>query len=559
MRLSPSDRSLRKWLANAPEDVLIEIDREIVRREGLRGFARLAWHVLEPVAKLKWGYALDALADHIEAVLRGEIMRLLMNVPPGLMKSLLLAVMSPAYEWGPLDRAYLSWVVATYAQPLSTRDSRKCRNLIVSDWYRKRWPDVIIASDQNEKMKFENTRRGFRSSLSLAGQITGERGNRFVFDDPHNVKDAESETKREERVQTFREAVTTRLNDPAKDPIIGIMQRVHESDVAGEILKQDLGYVHLMLPMEFEPDRRCYSPVKPTRYGSIRQEVTYSPRAQAWKPIEEFDDDETKTLAEAETIKVEKRWLVDWRTEEGQLLFPERFPRWVVERDKKAMGQYATAGQLQQRPGSRKGVIFQRGWFEIVKLEQIPLPKTTVRRWDLAATEEAIGNDPDATASVKMSLGADGRYYVEHVTEDRLSSAAVEKLIKTLATQDGPAVRIGIPQDPGQAGKSQAKYLVRQLPQFSVSVELENKKLGSKGSRAGPYASQAEAGNIVLVEGDWNTKFIDQHVIFPRGAHDDMIDCATGAFRMLTVYATAGLLDFYAQQAHGRAGAQEKR
>lgn len=549
MNLQRSVPSLQKWLADNHQDALVEADRELVRRGGFRSFVKLAWHVLEPMTPLKWNWAMDVICDHVEAGLRGDILRLLVNVPPGLMKSLIFGVFLPAYEWGPLDKPHMKFVVATYAMPLSTRDSRKCRNLIQSDWYKRRWPGVIISSDQNEKMKFENTKFGIRSALSFAGQLTGERGDRFLFDDPHNVKDGESDVKREERVRTFREAVTTRINDPENSSIMGIMQRVHEGDVSGEILSKELGYVHLMLPMEFEPERRCYSPIKPSTFDSVREEVTWSPRNLTWKPRELFDPEEEKALAsQAGEPRIESYYSVDNRFEEDELLFPERFPRWTVERDKRVMGTYASDGQLQQRPGNRKGNIFQREWFEIVQAHEIPLPKTTVRRWDLAATEQAIGKDPDATASCKMSVGGDGRFYIELVTEDWLSPAGVETLIVNSASQDGPSIQIGLPQDPGQAGKSQAALMVKKLSKYTVHIEAENKSVGSKGHRAGPFASQAEHGNILLVEGDWNESFLTQVTKFPNAKHDDMLDAATGAFRLLELYSTSGLLDYYAQQ-----------
>ena len=157
-----------------------------------------------------------------------------------------------------------------------------------------------------------------------AGSITGSRGDIVIIDDPHSVEGASSEAMRATTTEWFLEAVPTRLNNPDRSAIVVIMQRLNEGDVSGVILDKNLGYEHLCLPMEFEADRRCETSIG-------------------------FEDP---------------------REEEGELLFPERFPREVVERDKKVMGPYATAGQFQQRPSPRGGGIIQRSWWQLYDDEE---------------------------------------------------------------------------------------------------------------------------------------------------------------------------------------------
>lgn len=211
-------------------------------------------------AKVIWGWVFEAICEHLEAITKGQLTRLLINVPPGTMKSLLTNVLWPAWEWGPRNMPYLRYVSAAYAHSLTVRDNRRCRLLIQSDVYQKLWGHRFsLVGDQNAKEKYENDARGFRIATSVSGTATGERGDRFIVDDPHNVKEAESDVKREDAVFWFTEVVPTRVNDLEKSACVIIMQRVHEGDVSGHILahNKSLGYEVLTVPMEFESARKC--------------------------------------------------------------------------------------------------------------------------------------------------------------------------------------------------------------------------------------------------------------------------------------------------------------
>src|SRR5699024_3646523 len=140
-------------------------ERELCSRS-LAEFVRRAWHVIEPSTPLLWGWVMDVLCEHLEAVSSGEITRLVANVPPGRMKSIMLGVMLPAWEWGPRAMQHHRYLGTAHSQTLAMRDSRRCRLLIESQWYQKRWP-VKITTDQNTKAKFENTATGFREAMAF--------------------------------------------------------------------------------------------------------------------------------------------------------------------------------------------------------------------------------------------------------------------------------------------------------------------------------------------------------------------------------------------------------
>jgi len=272
--------------------------RELSRRS-LADFVRLAWPVIEPGQPYVHGPHVDVMCQALERVARGETKRLLLNVPPGTMKSLLVGVFFPMWMWGPQGRPSARFVGVAHEQSLGVRDNLKCRRLASSDWYQKLWGDTVtLTGDQNTKVNFENTATGFRQ-VATPSNITGRRGDFVILDDPLSAENANSEAEREKVNLWFREALPTRLNNPDSSAIIVVMQRLHERDVSGLILSEKLGYEHLMLPMRFEPDR-----------------------------------------ADPE----------DWRTDEGELLFPERFSEETVTDLERTLGPYATAGQLQQRP-----------------------------------------------------------------------------------------------------------------------------------------------------------------------------------------------------------------
>lgn len=415
----------------------------------------------------------------LEAVTAGRITRVLINIPPGMMKSLLVSVFWPAWEWGPGGHPEYRYFTTSYKEDYATRDARKMRDLVVSPWYQTLWGDKVQLT-RNGESSFENAQRGNREAVPIKSMTAG-RGDRVIIDDPHSIDTAESENDRIKTTRTFREAVTSRTNDAMASAIIVVMQRLHSNDLSGVILELG-GYVHMMLPMRFEPDRRCSIP--------------------------EID-------------------FVDPRVEEGALLFPVKFPKEAVERDEKILGSYAVAGQYQQRPVPREGGLFKLEWIKIV--DAAPAMGTRVRRWDLAATEEKQGTDPDWTVGLRM-LEANKAFYIEDVVRFRGSSLAVEQAVKNTADQDGKQVYIRLPQDPAQAGKSQKLNYVQMLAGFNVRGRPET---GSKTDRASPLSAQAEAGNLYLVRGPWNKLFLEEIGLFPGAPHDDQVDAAAGAFNDL--------------------------
>lgn len=452
-----------------------EANRNSILREyasrSLAGFARVFWRTLEPSAELKWGWALDAVCQHLEAVSRGEITRLVINIPPGSMKSLLVSVMWPAWEWCVINPG-MSFVSTANNQQLSMRDARRMRLLVTSEIFRKLFPEIILTADQAAKTNFENTLRGRRNSVAYSG-ITGFRGDRVIIDDPIPVKGNDADAKRLEANLLFREAVQSRVNNE-RSAIVMIMQRIHEEDPAA--IAMELGYERLIIPAVYEG----------ANYDTAR--------------------------------------FTDPRKNMGESFFPERFSIESLAQIQRALGPYAWSAQFQQNPAPRGDGIFPVS--KLGYVDDVPDGLRFVRGWDIAATAGA----GDFTAGVKLAVH-DGWTYIVDVVHGQWDAHTVAQKMRAIAMDDGIRCKQSIPQDPGSAGKAFSGALVRNLSGVPVASSPET---GDKTTRAMPLASQVQAGNVRILRAPWNDRFVQEMATFPVGKHDDQIDAASRAYNDAT-------------------------
>src|ERR1039457_396829 len=198
----------------SPVDTYREGEAELAKRR-FGDFIAQAWPVVEPACALISAWHVDAMAEHLQAVSEGQIKHLLINVPPGHAKSLIVSGLWPAWEWIRNEKgAQRRGLFASYNDGLATRDSVRCRTLIDSPWYRDTFcPDWTLSGEQNEKNYFVNTKSGFRISLSVGGRGTGFRGDTIVVDDPLNASDQYSEAARREAIFWWDMVMSSRLNN----------------------------------------------------------------------------------------------------------------------------------------------------------------------------------------------------------------------------------------------------------------------------------------------------------------------------------------------------------
>lgn len=444
------------------------VERELCKRS-LAHFAQRAWHVLEPAAELKWGWALDAICQHLEAVTNGEITRLLMNVPPGSMKSLLTGVIWPAWEWGPRGMPEMRFVGTAHEETLAIRDNRKCRDLITSDWYQQLWP-IEMAADLNGKREFGNTKKGFRQARAFTS-MTGVRGDRVILDDPISADNANSPAALEEARLAFTETLPTRVNND-KSAIVVVMQRLNEKDVSGVIKDMGLPYVHLCIPMRFEPARRCTTPI-------------------GWS---------------------------DPRTKEGELMFPDRFGEDQVTELEQTLGSYGTAGQLQQRPAPRGGGIIKEAWFRYYTVQ----PQLDFRMIHVD-TAQKTEEKHDFTVFQCWGRTVTGEAVLLDQIRDKWE--APELLVQARAfwhkhkAKTGASLRAMMVED-----KASGTGLIQTLRREGVAI-LPVQRSKDKVSRGYDAAPFIESGNVLLpMDAPWLSDFLAEAAAFPGGAHDDQMD-----------------------------------
>jgi len=456
----------------------LAIEREACNRS-LAAFVRLAWPVIEPAQPYVHGWHIDFICDHLEAVTRGDINRLLINVPPGTMKSLLVSVFWPSWEWGACGKPSTRYVSASHSQDFAIRDTLKMRRLVSSEWYQERWP-VPMTKDQNEKTKFENKSTGFRQAMAMSS-LTGTRGDRVIIDDPHSIEGAISNAERMRTLRVMRETVPSRLTNPDRSAIVVVMQRIHDEDVSGMLLAEDHGYVHVMLPMEFEPARKCVTP-----YGS------------------------------------------DPRTEDGELLFPARFPLEVVERDKKIMGSYATAGQFQQRPSPRGGGIIRGEWFGRFDPPTITAGSSII----FADTAQKTGERNDYSV-LQCWHKLDGRIYLIDQIRGKWEAPELLRRARDFWQKwsEQGAKKMMVEDKASGTGLIQQLKTEYRIPVFGI--QRANDKL----TRVQDALPHIEAGNVILPNGAaWVSDFIAECEAFTADnshPHDDQIDPMCDAVKEL--------------------------
>lgn len=515
-----SDEDDLNWVLSNPsdmDDIMTKVDCE----DSLMEFTRNAWHALEPETPMIDGWVLDAMADHLEAVTAGDLKKLVINVPPGFMKSLLVSVFWPAWEWGPKNMAHLRYLCGSFSMPLATQNNTKTRDLIQSEWYQANWGDRYeLRKDQRGKLTFGTTKMGIRLTFSTGSPTTGKRGDRVILDDPNDVKTSESEAVREGVVRFLTETLPTRVNSLKDSAIVIIQQRTHVRDATGILTSNELGFTNLMIPMEYDSRRTCYTKIKPTAVARPELETKRKVIDIVTSTIEWVD-------AEPDEPGAEQVYCQDPRYTDGQLAWVERFGEREVEDLKKTLssegGDYAIAGQLQQRPVPRGGGLFKEEWLNVIDIHE-QRGGWVCRGWDLASSTK---KKAAWTAGIKLRMMPNGRLIVEDVIHFRGGPEDVYDRVVAAAHRDGKQCRVSLPLDPGQASRAQKLEFARRLQGFNFHITPES---GSKADRAVPVASQAKVGNLFMVKAPWNEKFKAELTMFPGGTYKDMGDALSRAY-----------------------------
>lgn len=481
-----------------------------------REFVKLAWAVVEPEHPLIPAWHIDAIADHLQAMVDGHIRNLLICVPPGSAKSTLGPVMLPAWQWLPGRRPGWRSTWASYDSQLSGRDSVKCRDLMRSNWYQETFqPTWKFSADQDEKTYFVNTAKGFRVATSVSGRGTGWRGNLIGADDALNAKERHSEAALREVIDWWDNVVFNRLDDMATDNKLIIMQRIVTRDLAGHVLRRG-GYECLIIPMEYDPKRS-----RVTNLGNGRE----------WR---------------------------DPRKEAGEIMCPEKFPPHVIAELKQNPATWEA--QYQQNPNAEGGSILKPHKWNywqpagmqlppvrvlmpdgtIDERKAVDLPHSfdlTLQSWDFAFKDT---KDSDFVVGQVHSVSG-ARRFIRHQIRGRMDLPASVKAVREMTGQF-PDGHLKLVED-----KANGPAVIQALRDDIPGLQ-EVPPEGGKTARAAAGAVELDAGNWFLPHpmlaswvGDPENPeegggFLGETSTFPPvpgAGHDDMVDSwSQGAIRI---------------------------
>lgn len=393
-------------------------------------------------------------------------------MPPGSAKSTYVSVLFPA--WLLAQEPNFSIIGASHTADLADSFSRRVMGIV-----RDQSATLGYGLASEAVTGWATTNGGFYKAAGVGGPITGRRASCAIIDDPvKSREDADSERFRDRAWNWFSADLRTRLKPGGK--IVVVMTRWHEDDLGGRLIQQqgDLWRVLKLPAIAGESD-----PI-----GRQPGEWLWSDDAYG------YGNELKKVYAEYQSNGAMRDW----------------------------------SALYQQEPRPGEGALFKTHLIGAIDAE--PTGKNIVRAWDLAATEKVGTRDPDYTVGVKMMRTNEGRFVILDVVRLRGGPDDVEQAIVNTAALDGHGVRIGIAQDPGQAGKQQILYLTRKLAGYRVESSPET---GDKSTRAAPIASQVNVGNVSMVKARWNAPFIDELSGFPSGSKDDQVDALSRAFSMV--------------------------
>jgi len=419
------------------------------------------------------------LLSKLHQVSRTKHGRMMIFMPPGSAKSTYASVVFPSDYLGAIPGSKI--ILASYGDDLARKLGRRTRSIIKQPRYRGIW-NAVLTAESSAAQEFTLTNGSEYMARGILGGVTGNRANGIIIDDPIKGRDqANSPIIRDRTFAAYEDDLKTRLIPGGW--ICIIQTRWHEDDLSGRIL--------------------------PENWNGESGKILCK------------DGNYWEVICLAAKCEQENDPL---GREIGVYLWPEWFDRkhW----DQFEQNPRTWAALFQQRPAPLEGDLFKPDQIKVV--DAIPAGNIKwCRGWDLASSPEG-----DYTAGGKLGRLEDGRYIIADMARMRVGPDQRDAAMINIASQDGRGIRISIPQDPGQAGKTQVLYLTRALSGYNVKSSPET---GDKITRAEPFAAQVNVGNVLMLRGDWNQALINEMRVFPNGAHDDQIDSLSRAFSEIMV------------------------
>jgi predicted phage terminase large subunit-like protein len=453
-------------------EFLTAVEREACKQDFFE-FVKSFWYVIikeEP----SYNWHIPFLCKELQELSKCIVARdkklydLIINIPPGTTKSTIVTIMFPAWLW--IIDPTIRIITNSYSSDLSTEHAVKSRDIILSEKYKRLFPEVVIRRDKSGKESYENTATGARYTTSTGGTITGKHAHVIINDDPLNPKQAASDTQRKE-ANEHTKTLSSRKVNKAKTPTITIMQRLHESDVTGYLLsKKSEGIRHICLPAESS--------------GNVMPE----------------------TLRENYI---------------GGLLDPDRLSREVLDEALVDLGSRGYAGQYGQSPVADGGNIVKNDWFQYISradFERLRENEPIVFFGDTAFTDKKDENDPSGfigTCKIGQSVYITGAIKVYKKFPDLIRF--LPKWVAASGYTNQSTIRI----EPKANGIS----VIDQLRDSTgLNVTRTPSPNNSKKQRLEVASPTIECGRVYVVIDHWNEDFIDEICGFPNKAHDEYVD-----------------------------------
>lgn len=515
----------------APIKANLDRLRESRARRSLAEFVKLSWHVLEPTTRLDWNWHHDAVCAHLQAQIEGWVKAkrdpsykqafrdLLVNVPPGTLKSRIIMVCAPAWAW--LLDPSARFLCGSGNPDIVTRDSVYCRRLILSNWYQRTFrPSWKLADDQDEKLLYHNTAGGFRSAQGMTSAWVGDRGDFVFLDDPNDSTKVQQEAHRRQINEIIWDtAASGRVNDARISCRTIIMQRLHERDLTGHVLSKRvvvdgvaIQWLHLVIPMFYEVARRAGTDCEKAGCNCVNETTVIG-----WR---------------------------DPRTADGENVHPLRFTDEAVAKMREDLGSYGFAGQCQQRPAPAGGGMFKRAHWRFFTLEPTTVagrrpsgcddsPPVTLPEgaMDFAIIsldanfkkrQKGNGKMPDwAAFGVLARVGS--RMFVREVRRCR-GMVETKKTLRDLANEYPEAQRKLIED------AANGTAILEECAAEVSGMEGVTPKGGSE-ARAWAMQPSQQAGNWHLLDGaPWLEDWVGEFDAFPNGVFADQVDMASQAW-----------------------------
>lgn len=460
---------------------------------------------------------LEQVLLHITTQGKEGIGRLMIFMPPGYWKSLLVSRLFPSFGLGKFPD--MNVITSSYSSKMAFKNSRNCRDFVVSQKFSAVFGDLssyagsveMVEMSENvkavEEWRLSNPHRGGSWAAGVNGSVTGERAHLFIIDDPFkDRKEAESQGARDDLWDWMNDVVKTRLE--IGGAIVIPQTRWHPDGISGRLLK----------------------------------DMADNPQADQWTVLslmamwEPSKTPEGMGFEEYHLLKLQDGVWVDQKDPMGRQPGEALWPLKQNEKELQALrsvNPYGFESLYQQQPYLRSGDFFEREWFEIVN--KLPPEEDVLHRircWDKAGSKSGKG---DYTTGALLSVTKDDFVHVEHMARQRGTPKMRNDLIRSTAIADkkrkGPKIVVWHQQDPGTSGLESAQATNRMLAKEGITGRFET-VTGDKEVRAGPWSTAVQGGMAFLVRGGWNRAFIDEHAAFP-GTYDDQVDITSWGFNKL--------------------------